>query len=606
MDIRDIINMNYSDDFYKQNNMDDIIKYIESLKDKFIIEVEGVDLKDCANKIKDPNYTIDLKIEKIENGIKVPYMFEGFWDAIKNHIQESVTSIRIPQELLKQFDFKKHNNIREYSYFGYIRPDTLKYLKDNTNIKNVECSFSIYDFEREDIDNVAFSNKQLVYDDIKVISDAEEKDELIIIVDDLDINKIKELLSYYDLKKYARIKINLNNYETLKDYSFSTNICLDIDEKNNAMLSMDCKDLSLVEKSYKELSKLFNIDSIKFFIENFKDKVEYTAFDYDGLDKIADKVDITVGYDGSYLEKSSYQDFRGLVESIKWYRKIISDYQLSPLEKLTYAYDIMKTFTYNESEVDLDDSRNPHRIIKTGNIVCVGYTKLLSEILYNLDDNIKASNYSLSCYDEDDETLLGYHSRGIVKIDDDKYNIHGFYAIDPTWDSYKEEGKEKLGDDYDALSLYRCFLIPFTEYKSVFNHDSNPNFFKENSKLNEEFNIENLKIEMEELKKPKKENDESIGKFKPMDFSNVSLGKEKEIFSYNLPDDFYKGRDPKEVLKDFNSRRLTFDEFLSLVRNVRMAEGYSGNILEDEMNKIKRINAKYYGKEEVENEFERK
>ena len=69
MDIRDIINMNYSDDFYKQNNMDDIIKYIESLKDKFIIEVEGVDLKDCANKIKDPNYTIDLKIARVEETI---------------------------------------------------------------------------------------------------------------------------------------------------------------------------------------------------------------------------------------------------------------------------------------------------------------------------------------------------------------------------------------------------------------------------------------------------------------------------------------------------------------------------------------------------------
>ena len=42
------------------------------------------------------------------------------------------------------------------------------------------------------------------------------------------------------------------------------------------------------------------------------------------------------------------------------------------------------------------------------------------------------------------------HARNFVRIDDDKYNIHGLYAMDITWDSDKEiamieeEGKKTI------------------------------------------------------------------------------------------------------------------------------------------------------------------
>ena len=45
------------------------------------------------------------------------------------------------------------------------------------------------------------------------------------------------------------------------------------------------------------------------------------------------------------------------------------------------AYDIVKSFPYKERKDNLRIPREVATIIKDGNIVCVGYSQLLSQIL---------------------------------------------------------------------------------------------------------------------------------------------------------------------------------------------------------------------------------
>ena len=88
----------------------------------------------------------------------------------------------------------------------------------------------------------------------------------------------------------------------------------------------------------------------------------------DKLDIINNECDLKIIYD---INEVDYEEYKGLYETIKYYRMLINENNLSPVEKVMYAYDIMKTFPYNESKKDVYDSRDPHRIVETGNIVCV-------------------------------------------------------------------------------------------------------------------------------------------------------------------------------------------------------------------------------------------
>ncbi len=115
---------------------------------------------------------------------------------------------------------------------------------------------------------------------------------------------------------------------------------------------------------------------------------------------------------------------------------------LSPLEKYIAVYNIVKNFKpYKESEENREYSRYLRYILDNEYMVCVGYTKLLNVLL----DKVGISTQHLSVYVDTsykkgftlEEKPVEYagHARVIVNLDDDKYNIHGLYMSDPTWDN---------------------------------------------------------------------------------------------------------------------------------------------------------------------------
>ena len=157
----------------------------------------------------------------------------------------------------------------------------------------------------------------------------------------------------------------------------------------------------------------------------------------------------------------------------------IRNANLSPLETYLAVYDTVKKYKpYKESDNNPNESRKLKYILSDNNpyIVCAGFSKLLTELLNKV--NIPSKHISVmidTSYEKGmtvEEKVISYakHARNLIKLDDDKYNIHGYYLADSTWDNNtkydlfinsiltfdrKKEAKrlEKL-DDIDLLMDY--------------------------------------------------------------------------------------------------------------------------------------------------------
>jgi len=140
-------------------------------------------------------------------------------------------------------------------------------------------------------------------------------------------------------------------------------------------------------------------------------------------------------------------------------------------------------------------------------------------------------------------------------------------VLDPTWDNYKVNGKEVLKEDYNALDLYRYFLVPVSEYKKVFPNDSSVGVF--------DYEHRNL-------------NDELVNN----DFFNKEYSDFE--FSSEIIDMYGKDADKKEILNSINSPKIDFNTLMEIVKNTRLAEGYNSEQVKEEMEKIKRIYTRFY------------
>ena len=231
----------------------------------------------------------------------------------------------------------------------------------------------------------------------------------------------------------------------------------------------------------------------------------------------------------------------------------------------------MKTFRYKENEENKDESRYLHNIVMTDYIVCVGYAKFMEQILK--ENGMKVIEAGVTCDLGNDE--YGGHARNLVYLDDDKYDIHGIYAIDATWDSAKgrpilitdENGKryivkearetDTIEKDYDANALYRHFIVPADEYKDVFIKDTIPPI---------------LKLQIED-KYDEFYSDED--KYSPFITTRTDL---RDLFG-DIPS--------KDDLKDaLRVKKPSLETFKRILYTVRQAEGYSN---EEALNSVEEV-----------------
>lgn len=573
MNIDEIIENVLGEEFESTNKdtYENIITFLRNLNDKFILIEDEISLDDLG-RVLDENEKIDLSISYDENTLKTIYVFKELNDLIINNLPRSIKSMTIPVDFVSNNleALKEFKSLEEISFNSYrfLTSEELKFLSENTSIKRI--NFGGYIFNIEDYKGSIFvstsNDNKILFDDIVINNNKENSN---IKENTLEVKSINNF-NIEDLDKvFPYIKSNINK---VKIKSNTGEYSIDIKDKDISIEVTD-PDMNISAYLFNYFkNKGYNVNDVCFCLTDFmRNPVvkDYTDFDYSLLDSLSTLVNLKVNYEGN-TKTSSYDDFKGLVMSMKWYRSLLNDYDLSPVEKLAFGYDIMKTFEYKEAtNEDVFESREPYKIIKTGNIVCVGYTNMLAAILKGTE-GISFTDFSVSCYKEDDKTLSGYHSRGLVKVDDDKYDIHGVYVVDPTWDSYKKNGNKRLGNDYTALDLYTYFLISPEDYKKVFPHDSVPNFFKKD--------YEYLNLNMDNL--------DSYNELSDKDFTD------KDLFTFNFKELFDSSVSNERKLEYLKGKKLNKKTIMEIVRNTRLAEGFSKENVDKEMDKI----LEYYNK----------
>lgn len=573
MNIDEIIENVLGEEFESTNKdtYENIITFLRNLNDKFILIEDEISLDDLG-RVLDENEKIDLSISYDENTLKTIYVFKELNDLIINNLPRSIKSMTIPVDFVSNNleALKEFKSLEEISFNSYrfLTSEELKFLSENTSIKRI--NFGGYIFNIEDYKGSIFvstsNDNKILFDDIVINNNKENSN---IKENTLEVKSINNF-SIEDLDKvFPYIKSDINK---VKIKSNTGEYSIDISGKDISIEVTD-PDMNISAYLFNYFkNKGYNVNDVCFCLTDFmRNPVvkDYTDFDYSLLDSLSTLVNLKVNYEGN-TKTSSYDDFKGLVMSMKWYKSLLNDYDLSPVEKLAFGYDIMKTFEYKEAtNEDVFESREPYKIIKTGNIVCVGYTNMLAEILKGTE-GISFTDFSVSCYKEDDKTLSGYHSRGLVKVDDDKYDIHGVYVVDPTWDSYKKNGNKRLGNDYTAIDLYTYFLISPEDYKKAFPHDSVPNFFKKD--------YEYLNLNMDNL--------DSYNELSDKDFTD------KDLFTFNFKELFDSSVSNERKLEYLKGKKLDKKTIMEIVRNTRLAEGFSKENVDKEMDKI----LEYYNK----------
>ena len=316
-----------------------------------------------------------------------------------------------------------------------------------------------------------------------------------IICDD-PYKRIKEIASKIDMsgtsqmyvvkkekdKDYKTEEFGISIYEKIPiNYTKISNKI--VDKPYDLLTLQEFDTITEVKESLEEFTKSgLNIDKVRIILENR----DYE--DINVLNEMKDKynIELRYGIDSTY-SIDDLEDFMAMRANINYYKKLINEAELSPFEKLTYAYDLIKSHEYREAE-NKNESRRIDKIVKTGYIVCAGYSFFLEQVLKEMGIDAMTIYTNVP-----NENGFDAHARNLVKLKDEKYGIDGVFALDATFDSARnlvkvvdengdekiKVGSEKLETDviekyYDNLSLYRCFMVPINDYQRIFKGEDFP------------------------------------------------------------------------------------------------------------------------------------
>lgn len=557
-----------------------ILAVLKNSVESFSFHYIGADIDDLIEKKKNPNYVKKDLLTIEGNKIISSFLTEEIVSDIINNLNRNIKKLSLPTRFIKNnIDFLSRLNISELTITGYhdITEEMLNQIQEKTSIRKIFVDNHFYSSIDSDLFAQETTTGISLYGDIVIVPDVsgEITDEIELVSKNLDNKQMKKLYEKLNLTKIPS-EINISRQKYRSAYLIKIN-------DGNVSIKVSDNTIDNVESLYHFFTKNgYNVKKILLDLKNIDDLY---SKNYSFLNNL--KKDTEIIIDNGHVDYLTCEEFQSQIEGIKWYREIIKQSDLSPFEKLIFAYDIMKTFPYREKEKHSADSRNPGKILNDRYIVCSGYTSMLDEILKDMDANIRHTAVSVNCFDSEGE-YRGSHSRSLIDINDEKYDIHGSFFLDSTWDSISDKKQEYYGHDYTALDLYRYFLVPYSEYKEVFPNDSLPSVFK-NKELNASFSSEALNREIEKIKEKVKENEEEQKKSKFV----ANVNPQEELMSYSSGD-MYRDKTLDQINDAFNQNRISYNKLLEAIRNVRLAEGYPQESIDAEIEKISKINKEYF------------
>ena len=240
------------------------------------------------------------------------------------------------------------------------------------------------------------------------------------------------------------------------------------------------------------------------------DKNLLNNYIFSNIDKIKYTKDIEVYLVGKTFSLTDYMKYEKKLLDL-----IMPAINLSPFEKYLFAYNVTKKFKkYNENEENKTSARDLYQIIDNKFMVCVGYSKLLGDLLDKLGienyvdsvsvdiglDDIPNENKPLPdfVYDEKKgtmkelETIPAGHFRRKIHLVDPKYGIDGYYFADPTWDNDMEHDAYNHAlmteEEYIALDRYNYYNVSSGIVELFFVHSLEEFYLKINNYLDRKSN----------------------------------------------------------------------------------------------------------------------
>lgn len=147
-------------------------------------------------------------------------------------------------------------------------------------------------------------------------------------------------------------------------------------------------------------------------------------------------------------ELITFKEYKDTVEAIDKRINDIKKYNFSPLEKIMYAYDMVRDKVYVEVDENEDKgiSRNLSTALLGDKIVCLGYANVFKALIERL--GIECDIIQLMQPDK-----KRGHARNRIFVKDDKYGVNGIYYFDPTWDNKKNESDTKFLYSYKHFAM---------------------------------------------------------------------------------------------------------------------------------------------------------
>lgn len=267
---------------------------------------------------------------------------------------------------------------------------------------------------------------------------------------------IKDISEIYpNVKEEFRKKVN-KQIKMYKGYFFDDSIekkNLDVLENLvNKLVSKNTENQIIKLCSYtKEIIanlKKYYPDNCLIDITNIDDQEKIsllTEFNYPNNIKFIDRYT-------KYSHFSS-RELLDMYEKIYNIKEIIDGYPFTPLEKVIYIYDEVRKKPYKNNEKNIGASRNLNEVLSNNDIVCEGYANIVEALCNSLGIECE------KIYWYPKEGNCG-HVSNMIYINDDYYDVHGFYSIDAT--------ATNSGNYSDYLEKYSTFLIPLDTVTKVY------------------------------------------------------------------------------------------------------------------------------------------
>ena len=564
---------------------EDIRRILESQTDKVTIDVRELDITDISKKVKDPAYLDDEFIRYTDTGIKLLYATENIAEILKKYLPRTVKEISIPSEFLSDLSFlQEFPNLETINLtdYGTLTKEQIEYIANNTSVTymNFRSSGTLSQLKCQDGAIVLDGGSMIgQYGKLTMYHSGYQgkwRDNLNVYTTNFDSKTLATIGALYDGIKERLPELSGVTMSTSP--TFGLNSEFDIDIRDGKVTQMEIKGVSptIAANMYRSMKKRgTEIEKTRISLDNA------TYDDIYRLKQMNETSKCTVRYkSGTSSSDASYDEFLNMRATIDYYKELIEASDLSPVEKVAYVYDILKTMRYQESHQDKQRSRNIHSIVTDGSIVCVGYAVFAEQLLKEL--GVTCMKVGVTCLSDQVDDVG--HARNFVRVDDDKYNIHGLYAMDITWDSDKEiamieeEGKktivsrpneeqqEKVVDKYDSLILYRHFLIPMSTYEQRYPQEINPTIYEAYKRGKADQLVEDArKI--------------ASGEMKWFESKHGAALKQHSIL-------FEPDEGPLTVERYFSAPKPSLETFEEILTTVRQAQGYSYEETEKEVDRV--------------------